>query len=326
MKAIVYDHYGPPEVLRIADVPQPVPATDEVLVRVHASTVNRFDCHTREANRTSGPAVSLLSRFVSGFPRPRQPVLGSELAGEVTAVGASVRGIKAGDRVFANTGLRFGAHAEFTCVRESGLIAHMPVGKTFEEVAPASDGALNALWCLKQGEVKKGESIVVYGASGAIGTAGVQLAKHLGAHITAVTSTGNLDVVRSLGADEVVDYSREDFTKNGRAYDVVFDAVGKHSFKRCKGSLKPGGRYLATDGFRNLTLGLWTARFGDKKVIFKLPPRWTTQDMLFLQELMEAGAYRPVIDRTYPMEQVIEACRYVETEQKVGNVVLTIPH
>ena len=324
MKAVVYDGYGPPDVLHIEEVPQLVPRPDEVLVDIHSSTVNRLDCHTREANRSSGPAVMALSRLVSGVRRPRQPILGSELAGEVAATGAAVREFVVGDRVFANTGLRFGAHAEYTCVPEAARIAHMPPNATFDEAAAVSDGFLNALWCLRQGQLRKDESVLVYGASGAIGTAGVQLARHLGGHVTAVCNTKNLELVRSLGADEVIDYLHEDFTKNGQTYDIVFDAVGKHSFKRSKNSLKGGGRYLATDGFRNVTLALWTSRFGDKRVVFSLPPRYTKQDMILLKDLMAAGKYRAVIDRRYPLEQVVEAARYVETGQKTGNVVLTI--
>jgi NADPH:quinone reductase-like Zn-dependent oxidoreductase len=324
MRAVVYDRYGPPEVLRIEDVEQPIPKEDEVLVKIHATTVNRLDVHTREANVKSGPAVSLLSRLVSGVRRPRQPILGSEFAGVVAAVGSDVSEFAVGDRVFGNTGLRYATHAEFTCIGESARIAHMPAGISFEQAAAVSDGALNALWCLRLAGVRRGQKVLVFGASGSIGTAGVQLAKYFGADVTAVCNTKNLDVVRSIGADKVIDYTQEDFTKKGETYDVILDAVGKHSFKRCKDSLKPGGSYLATDGFRNLMLALWTSRFGDKKVMFKLPPRYTKADMLFLKELIEAGKYRPVIDRCYPLEDVVEASRYVETEQKTGNVVLTL--
>ena len=281
--------------------------------------------HTREANRKSGPAVMLLSRMVSGLMRPRQPILGSEMAGEVVEVGAAVTSFKVGDRVFANTGFRFGCHAEYTAVPEASRIVAMPDGMSFEEVAPATDGALNALWCLREGKVRAGERVLVYGASGAIGTAGVQLARHFGAHVTAVATARTVALVKQLGAEEAIDYQAVDFTKSGQTYDVIFDAVGKESFARTKASLKVGGRYLATDGFRNLVLTLWTSRFGDRKVIFHLPPRYTKQDIFFLKDLMERGEYRPVIDRTYPLEKIVDAARYVETEQKVGNVVLTIP-
>jgi NADPH:quinone reductase-like Zn-dependent oxidoreductase len=324
VRAVVYDRYGPPDVLRLEDVAQPVPKDDEVLVKIHASTVNRLDVHTREANVKSGPIVSLLSRLVSGVRRPRQRILGSEFAGEVAAVGASVSEFVVGDQIFGTTGLGFGTNAELTCVRESARVAHKPARMSFEEAAAVTDGFLNALTCLKQADLREGKRILVYGASGSIGTAGVQLAKYFGSDVTAVCNTKNLEIVRSLGADRVIDYTQEDFTKNGQTYDVIFDAVGKHSFKRSKDSLKSGGLYLATDGFRNLILALWTPRFGDKKVIFQIPPRQTKQDVRFLKDLIDAGRYRAVIDRCYPLGDVVEATRYVETEQKTGNVVLTI--
>jgi NADPH:quinone reductase-like Zn-dependent oxidoreductase len=268
--------------------------------------------------------MSLMSRLVSGFPRPRQPVLGSEFAGEVEAVGAAVTEFAVGDRVFGTNGLRFGAHAEFVAVRARARIAKMPAGLSFEEAAPICDGALNALMCLKEADLHKGRTILIYGASGAIGTAGVQLAKHFGADITAVCGTKNVELVRSLGADRVIDYMKEDFTKNGETYDVILDAVGKQSFKRCRDSLKPGGIYLPTDGAINIILTVMPARRGAKRVVFQIPPRIPKQDVLFLKELVEAGQYRPVIDRCYPLEDVVEATKYVETQQKVGNVVLTV--
>ncbi len=324
MRAVVYDRYGPPDVLRLEDVERPVPEEDEVLVRIHATTVTRADCATREANRRSGVLVSDISRLISGIRRPRQRILGTELAGEVEAAGAAVTEFAVGDHVFGSSGFSFGAHAEFICMREGARIAHKPAGMTFEEAAAICDGALNALWCLRLANLRKDQRILIYGASGAIGTAGVQLAKYFEADVTAVCNTKNLELVRSLGADRVVDYTREDFTKNGETYDVIFDAVGKHSFRRCRSSLKPGGSYLATDGLRNLILALWTRRIGDKKVIFSIPPRYTKKDVLFLKDLLEAGKYRAVIDRSYPLEDVVDATRYVETEQKTGNVVLTV--
>jgi NADPH:quinone reductase-like Zn-dependent oxidoreductase len=324
MRAVVYDRYGPPDVLRLADVERPIPKEDEVLVKIHATAVTRADCATREANRRSGLFTTLLSRAISGPRRPRQRILGSELAGEVEAVGATVSEFAVGDQVFGSSGFSFGAYAEFICVRESARIAHKPTGMSFDEAATICDGGLNALWCLKNADLRKGQRILIYGASGAIGTAAVQLARYFEADVTAVCSTKNLELVRSLGADRVIDYTQEDFTRNGQMYDVIFDAVGKHSFGRCRGSLKRGGSYLATDGFQNLMLSLWTSRFGDKKVIFKIPPRYTKKDVLFLKELIEAGRYRAVIDRRYPLKDVVEAARYVETEQKTGNVVLTI--
>src|SRR6266516_2174599 len=324
MKAVVYDRYGPPDVLRLEDVWRPVPKEDEVLVKIHATTVNRSDCATREANRRSGLLVMLISRFISGIRRPKQRILGTELAGEVEAVGAAVSEFAVGDHVFGSSGFRFGAYAEFICVRESARIAHKPTGMSFEEAAAVCDGGLNALWCLRLADLRKGQRILIYGASGAIGTAGVQLAKYFEADVTAVCSTKNLELVTSLGADRVIDYTQEDFTRNGQTYDVIFDAVGKHSFRRCKGSLKQGGSYLATDGFANLMWALVTSRSQGKKVRFQIPPRQTKEDVLFLKELIETGKYRPVIARRYPLEDVIEAARYVETEQKTGNVVLTV--
>ncbi|MGH2514548.1 MAG: NAD(P)-dependent alcohol dehydrogenase [Ktedonobacterales bacterium] len=324
MRAVVYDRYGPPEVQRLADVARPVPKEDEVLVKIHATTVNRADCATREANRRSGLTVSLVSRMISGIRRPKQRILGTELAGEVEAIGATVSEFAVGDHVFGDSGFRFGAHAEFICMRESALLAHKPVGMSFEEAAAICDGGLNALWCLRLADLRKGQRILIYGASGSIGTAGVQLAKSFDADVTAVCSTKNVALVRSLGAVRVIDYTREDFTKNGETYDVIFDAVGKHSFRRCRGALKPGGSYLTTDGLNNLILALWTARIGDKKVLFSIPPRYTQKDVLFLKELIEVGKYRAVIDRSYPLEDVVNATKYVETERKTGNVVLTV--
>jgi NADPH:quinone reductase-like Zn-dependent oxidoreductase len=324
MRAVVYDRYGPPDVLRLEDVARPIPKEDEVLIKVHATTVNRADVHTREANRSYGLAATFLSRLISGLRRPRQRILGREFAGEVAVVGAAVSEFAVGDRVFGLSGLTFGAHAEFMCMRESARIARMPAGMSFEDAAPICDGALNALMCLKQADLRKGRTILIYGASGAIGTAGVQLARYFGADITAVCSTKNLELVRSLGPDRVIDYTQEDFTKNGQTYNVVFDAVGKLSFRRCRGSLEPGGIYLPTDGPANLMWALWPSRKGAKRVVFQIPPRQPKQDVLFLKELIEAGKFRPVIDRRYPMEDVIEAARYVETQHKTGNVVLTV--
>ena len=324
VRAVVYDSYGPPDVLRIEEVEQPVPKDDEILVKMRAAAVTRADCATREANRRSGAAIATISRLVSGVRRPRQRILGTELAGEIAEIGGAVRQFAVGDQVFGTTGFGFGAHAEFVCMRESARVAHKPAGMSFEEAAAVCDGGLNALWCLRQGGLRNGERILVYGASGAIGTAGVQLAKYFEANVTAVCSTKNIELVRSLGADRVVDYTKEDFTRNGETYDVIFDAVGKLPFRRCRSSLKPGGRYLATDGLRNLFLALWTALAGDKKVVFSIPPRYTKKDVLFLKELIEAGRYRAVIDRFYPFDDVVEATRYVETEHKIGNVILTI--
>ena len=230
MKAVIYERYGPPDVLRVEEVEPPVPRDDEVLVKVRASTVNRLDCHIREANRPSGPFVSMLSRAASGPFRPRQKILGSEFAGEVERVGPAAREFKAGERIFGNTGLRFGCHPEYFCVPERGRVGPMPAGASFEEAAPLTDGAFNALWCLRQAGELQGRRVLIYGASGAIGTAAVQLARHFGAEVTAVCGTKNLELAYSLGAVQVIDYFHQDFTSNGQIYDVIFDAVGKRSF------------------------------------------------------------------------------------------------
>jgi NADPH:quinone reductase-like Zn-dependent oxidoreductase len=318
MRAIVVDRYGPPDVQRLEEVKRPVPKEDEVLIKIHATTVTRTDCGIREAK-------PFFIRFFFGLRRPKQRILGTELAGEIEAVGAAVTNFAVGDHVFGSTAaFTTGAHAEFVCLRESGPLAHKPVGMTFEEAAAVTDGAILALMCLESVHPKSGQAILVYGASGAIGTAGVQLAKHFGADVTAVCNTKNLELVRSLGAGRVIDYTQEDFTNGSQTYDVIFDAVGKLSFSRCKGSLKRGGAYVATDGLRNIFLALWTSRIGDKKVLFPIPPHYTQESVLLIKKLVEAGKFRAVIDRCYPLEDVVEATRYVETEQKTGNVVLTV--
>ena len=317
MRAVVYDRYGPPEVLQLEDVAQPVPKDDEVLVKIHATTVTRTDAGLRSAEY-------FISRFVTGLRRPKRRIPGMELAGEVAAVGPAVSAFAVGDQVFGVTD--FGAHAEFACLRESAPLAHMPTGTSFEEAAAVCDGASLALACLRKAELGKGRRLLIYGASGSVGTAGVQLAKAFEADVTAVCSTKHVALVRALGADRVIDYTQEDFTMNGQTYDVIFDAVGKTSFRRCRRSLKPGGFYLATDlGFlwHVPLLVLLTRRLGDKRVALGIT-KYTKEDVLFLKELIEAGKYRAVIDRRYPLEQVVEATRYVETGHKTGNVVLTV--
>ncbi|HEX2681005.1 MAG TPA: NAD(P)-dependent alcohol dehydrogenase, partial [Candidatus Dormibacteraeota bacterium] len=255
---------------------------------------------------------------------PRQPILGKDLAGVVEEVGGGVTEFKPGDRVFGDTGFGFGAFAEYIALAETAHIAQMPAAMTFDDGAAICDGGLYALWPLKLARIKPGDAVLVYGSSGAIGSAAVQIAKSFGAEVTAVCTAKNLGLMAELGADHAIDYEREDFTKNGQAYDVIMDAVAKHSYARSKASLKPGGRFLATDHFNNLLLHYWTPRVGNKKVIFSIPPRATRQDVEMFEALYEAGKYRAVIDRTYPMDQVVEAARYVETEQKTGNVLLGI--
>ena len=316
MRAVLHDRYGPPDVLRLADVEKPAPKEDEILVRIHATTVNRSDCGWRAPH-------PFFSRIFTGLLRPKRKILGSELAGVVEAVGPAVTRFEVGDEVF---GIKAGAHAEYVCAPESRALALKPAGMSFEEAAAVCDGGIIALTCLRKANLQAGQSIVVYGASGSIGTAGVQLAKHFGARVTAVCNTKNLELVRSLGADEVVDYTREDFTRNGETYDVVFDAVGKHSFRRCRRSVKRGGVYVETDlGFmwHAPALVLLTRWVGEKRVTIPIP-KYTQDEVVFLKGLIEAGEYRAVIDRVYRLEDVVEATRYVETGQKTGNVVLTV--
>jgi NADPH:quinone reductase-like Zn-dependent oxidoreductase len=288
---------------------------------VHASTVNRTDTGLRSAEY-------FISRFLTGLLRPKHKIPGTELAGEVQAVGPAITEFKVGDHVFGVSAKTAGAHAEFICLPESAPLAHKPTGMTFEEAAAVPDGAILALSFLRKVDLPKRRKILIYGASGSIGTAGVQLAEYLDADVTAVCDTKNVELVRSLGADRVIDYTHQDFTKNGETYDFIFDAVGKLSFKRCRKSLKPGGIYASTDlgpYWQNPFLALWTAKTRNKKVLFPIP-RYTKKDVLFVKDLVEAGKYRAVIDRRYPLEDVVEANRYVETGQKTGNVVLTVSH
>lgn len=317
MRAVVYDRYGGPEVLHIQEVARPVPADGEVLVRVRATSVTRTDCGWRGSE-------PFFTRIFTGLLRPKNRVLGMEFAGEVEAVGAAVTGFALGDAVFGIQG--HGAHAEFVCVPEGGGLAHKPANITFEEAAAASDGPGIAQECLRKADLHKGTEILIYGASGSIGSAAVQIAKHFGATVTAVTNTATVELVRSLGADEVIDYLKQDFTRNGKTYDVIFDSVGKHSFWRCRRSLRRGGLFIETDlGFmwHVPLLALATRWLGSKRVNLPIP-KYTKEDVLFMQRLIEAGEYRPVIDRTYPLVEVVEATRYVETGKKTGNVVLTI--
>jgi len=312
VRAVVHDRYGGPDVLRVEEVERPSPADDEILVRIHATTVNRTDCGWRSGK-------PFFARYFTGVRRPKWPVLGMELAGEVEAVGAAVTEFQVGDRVF---GVKtYGAHAEYACIRESGPVAHMPSTLTFEEAAAVCDGFCIALSCLRDAGLGEGRRLLVYGATGSVGTAAVQLAHHWGAHVTAVGNTQNLELVRSLGADEVVDYLLEDFTKSGQTYDVVFDAVGKHSYRRCRRSLAEGGLFVETDlGF------MWHApllALASKRVKLGVA-KYRKEDVVFLKELIDAGEYRAVIDRRYPLEDVVAATRYVETGQKTGNVVLTV--
>jgi NADPH:quinone reductase-like Zn-dependent oxidoreductase len=318
MRAVVQDRYGPPEVLRVAEVERPVPKDDEVLVRVHASTVTRGDAMgvRHEDYR--------FFRLFTGIRRPRRTSCGSELAGRVEEVGAAVTEFRVGDEVF---GIEPGANADYVAVREGGPIAHRPAGLTHEEAAALPDGSLLALTCMRPAYPLQGKSVLVYGAAGSVGTAAVQLlAHHFEAEVTAVCDTKDVELVRSLGARDVLDRLREDFTGNGTTYDVIFDAVGKHSFRRCRRSLKPGGIYISMDlGFMYHVplLALGTRLVGSRRATLGIG-RYRKEDLLLVKELVETGKYRPVIDRTYSLDEVVEAYRYVETGQKTGNVVLRV--
>jgi NADPH:quinone reductase-like Zn-dependent oxidoreductase len=319
MRAVVHDRYGPPEVLRIDEVERPIPEADEVLVKVDASTVTRGDAMgVRHVEYR-------FARLATGIRQPRRTHFGSEFAGRVEEVGPAVTELRAGDEVFGYAG---GASAEYVTVRESGVIAPKPAGLTFEEAAAVPDGSLLALSCLRPAYPLRGKSVLVYGAAGSVGTAAVQLLAHHfeAAEVTAVCDTKDGKVVRSLGARNVIDRFREDFTKNGRTYDVIFDAVGKHSFRRCRGSLNPGGIYISMDlGFMYHLplLALGTRIFGSRRATLGIG-RYRKEDLLLVKELVDAGKYRPVIDRTYSLDEIVEAVRYVESGQKTGNVVLRV--
>jgi NADPH:quinone reductase-like Zn-dependent oxidoreductase len=323
MKAAVRTSYGPPNVVQIADVEKPAAKDNQVLVRVHATTVNRTDCGFRAG-------TPFFTRFFTGLIRPKVTVLGSEFAGEVEAVGSGVRSFEVGDRVFGYSGLRhgsrFGAHAEYLAVPEGGLVATMPANLTFAEAAAGTEGSHYALWFIRKAKVRSGQDVLVNGATGAVGSAAVQLLKSMGAEVTAVCDTKNIELVRGLGADRVIDYTAEDFTKDGQTYDVVLDAVGMSSFGRTKRLLKPRGIYVSGDWgpkAQNPILALITPLFGSKKVIFPLAK--DDQEMArSLKGLMESGEFRPVIDRRYRLDQIVEAYRYVETGQKIGNVVISV--
>lgn len=319
MRAAVLDRYGPPEVLRIEEVERPFPAADEILVRVHAATINRNDC----AWRRGKPFVQ---RAMSGWRRPKARVLGSEFAGTVAEVGTEVTEFAVGDEVFgvrAYLSEGFGAQAEYLTARETSAIAHKPSNISFEEAAAACDGALSALPFLRKAGVAPGTRVLVYGASGAIGSAAVQLARHMGAEVTAFAGARNLDLVKSLGATEAFDYASHDPAASGQRYDAIFDAVGKLSFLSMRGALTPRGTFASAGGFVNLTMVPLTARSRGRRVVFSAPG-FSQANVRFLAELMESGAFGPVIDRVYPLDQIVEAARYVETERKTGNVVLSV--
>jgi len=328
MKAIVWTNYGPPDVLQLREVEKPAPKEDEVLIRIYATTVTAGDCELRSLKFPI--YLSLPMRLWRGLIKPRgTSILGTELAGEIEAVGNEVKRFKKGDQVFGSAGLNFGANAEYICLPEQpkemeGGVVLKPVNMTYEEAAAVPFGGRDSMHFLRKGNIQPGEKILINGAGGSIGTFAVQLAKHYGAEVTAVDSTGKLDMLRSIGADQVIDYTKDDFTKSGETYDVIFDVVGTISFSRSDRVIKRNGTYLLANPLGSqMVRGLWTRMTSTKKVIMETASG-TIGDLITLRELIEAGKIKSVIDRRYPLEQIPEAHRYVETGRKKGNVVITV--
>lgn len=324
MKAFVYEKYGPPEVLQLKHIEKPAPKDNEVLIKIYATTVTSADWRVRSLSVPFG--FRFITRLVFGFSRPKQPILGSELAGVIECVGNKVSKFKVGDPVIAFSDAAMGCHAEYKCMPEDGAVVLKPSCLTFEEAAALSFGGTTALDFLRRGKLKPGESVLINGASGAVGTAAVQLAKHFGATVTGVCSTANVELVRSLGASHVIDYTQEDFTQNAKTYDVIVDTVGTARYARSKGSLKQKGRLLmilAT--LPDMLQALWWSLTSNKRVVAG-PATVRVEDLHFLAGLAEAGEFKPVIDRRYPFEQITEAHRYVDTGHKKGNVVITLEH
>lgn len=331
MKAIVYEKYGPPEVLQLKEVAKPTPKDNEVLINVRATTVNFGDLLARKFNTVSPrqfnmPAILWLpSRLAFGLRKPRIPILGSEFAGVIEAVGKDVTLFHKGDSVFGYRGASMGAYAKYVCMSEKGALAIKPADMAYEEAAAVPYGAIMALGLLRKLNIQPGQKVLINGASGGIGSAAVQLAQYFGAEVTGVCGTPRVEFVKALGADKVIDYTREDFTRNGEAYDAIFDILGKCSFSRCKGSLNQNGRLLyASFKMKQLFQMLWTSKIGSRKVICALSSE-KAEDLVFIKGLIEAGKFISIIDRCYPMEQAAEAHRYVEDGHKKGNVVITLP-
>lgn len=319
MKAIVYTRYGPPEVAKLMEVDKPVAKDNEVLIKVYATTVNRTDAGFRSAEY-------FISRFWSGLVRPKFPILGCEYAGIIEAIGKDVKTFKNGDKVFGYNDKTFGGHAEYLAIAENDAITILPDNLSFYEAAPITEGAHYALNHIKASKIKSGQNVLVYGATGAIGSAAVQLLKYFGTNVTAVCNTKNVELIKSLGADIVIDYQTQDFTKTKDKFYLIFDAVGKSSFKECKPLLTDKGIYVSTElgkNAENIFFALTTPVFCGKKVLFPIPTI-SKEDVVFFKELIEKGKYKPVIDRQYKLDQIVEAYKYVETGQKTGNVVIKI--
>jgi len=322
MKAVVCTKYGPPDVLQLQAVAKPVPRDNEILVKIHATTVNAGDIKMRSF--TVPPLFWLMGRMALGWTKPKESVLGMSLAGEIESVGKDVKRFNKGDQVFASTyNVGFGGHAEYKCLPENGMVAIKPANMSYEEAASVPTGGNAALWFLRKGNIRKGQKVLIYGASGSLGTYAVQLARYFGAEVTGVCSTANVEMVKSLGADKVIDYTREDFTRNGETYDIIFDTVDKIKLSRCKDSLKKSGFFL--EAVMVAAQARWLSRTGGRKVIGGEATE-KTEDLIFLKEIIEAGKLKSVIDRSYPLEHIAEAHRYVDTGRKKGNVVITVEH
>lgn len=319
MKAAIHTQYGPPDVVHIRNISKPSPSANEILVRVYAGTVNRTDCGFRSAEY-------FVSRFFSGLFKPKQQILGCEFSGIVESVGESVHTYQAGDKIFGFNDSRFGGHAEYLLRDEHDAMTLIPENMSFEEAAALTEGSHYALCNIRAAKVQAGQKVLVYGATGAIGSAAVQLLKYFNAGVTAVCNTPHVDLVRSLGADEVIDYTREDFTKTGQQYDFIFDAVGKSSFGVCKKLLKKNGIYISTEPGKhaeNVWMALYGSLSGGRRVLFPIP-YINKEDVIFLKDLAEKGLFKPLIDRIYPLDEIREAYQYVESRQKIGNVILKI--
>ena len=323
MKAIAYTKYGTPDVLELKEIEKPAPKDDEVRVKVSVTTATVADSRMRSF--TVPISYWLPARIALGIREPKNTILGAELAGEIEAVGKDVKRFKKGDQVFASTLEHgFGAYAEYVCLPEDGLLAIRPDNVTCEEAATLPIGGRTALYFLRAANIQRGQKVLIYGASGSVGTFAVQIAKYFGAEVTGVCSSANLELVRSLGADRVIDYTQEDFTKDAETYDVIFDTVGKASYSGCMRVLKKDGVYLQAVAAPGISLRMrWTSMISSKRLIGGGPPR-KSEDLIFLKELVEAGKVKPVIDRVYPMEQIVEAHRYVDKGHKKGNVVITL--
>ena len=317
MKAIIYKKYGAPEVLTLQDIDKPSPLENEILIKIHATGVTTGDCRMRRAD-------PFITRFFAGLTKPKIQILGVDFSGEIEEIGKDVTNFKIGDQVFGSTGMGFGAYAEYKCLSDDSVVALKPDNLNFEEAAGIFFGGNTALHFLNKGDIKKGQRVLIIGASGSLGTSAVQLAKYFGAEVTGVCGTSNIDLVKSLGAKHVIDYTKENFVQSSETYDIIFDTLGKSSFSKAKHSLNKNGKFLAANaGLSDYAQMLWTAIFGSKKVVAGIAYE-KIENLLFLKELIETGKLKPVIDKAYHLEEMVEAHRYVEKGHKRGNVVVKV--